>query len=62
MAIRKTGRYLHIAVGGEEVNAFIPNPLPPKSPSLVINGKLLSRLQQAEQALMSSDREQSWRI
>ena len=55
MAIRKTGRYLHVVVGGEEVNAFIPNPLPPKSPSLVINEKLLSRLQQAEQALIRLD-------
>ena len=53
--MRNTGRYLHIAVGGERVDAFIPDSLPPKSPSLAIDGKLSNRLQQAEQALIRLD-------
>jgi len=37
---RVTGTYQTTAVGGERVNAFIPNPLPPKDPPLVITGDL----------------------
>jgi Fic family protein len=37
---RVIGTYRTSAVGGEKVNAFIPNPLPPKDPPLVITGDL----------------------
>lgn len=37
---RVTGSYRTTAVGGEKVNAFIPSPLPPKDPPLVITGDL----------------------
>jgi Fic family protein len=37
---RVTGTYRTTAVGGEKVDAFIPNPLPPKEPPLVITGDL----------------------
>ena len=37
---RVTGTYRTTAVGGEKVNAFIPNPLPPKDPPLAITGDL----------------------
>lgn len=37
---RVTGIYRTRAVGGEKINAFIPNPLPPKHPPLAITGDL----------------------
>ena len=37
---RVTGTYRTTLVGGENVQAFIPNPLPPKDPILVIKGDL----------------------
>ena len=37
---RVTGTYRTTAAGGEKVNAFIPNPLPPKDPPLAITGDL----------------------
>lgn len=37
---RITGTYRTTAVGGEKVNAFIPNPLPPKDPPLTVTGDL----------------------
>ncbi len=37
---RVTGTYRTTAVGAEKVNAFIPNPLPPKDPPLLITGDL----------------------
>ena len=37
---RVTGTYRTTVVGGEKINAFIPNPLPPKDPPLVIAGDL----------------------
>jgi len=51
---RSTGRYERVVVGGEEVSAFIPMPLPPVPP-LVLDGHLAERLQQAEQALVRLD-------
>jgi Fic family protein len=39
-------------VGGEEVAAFIPAPLPPTRPRLAIAGPLAERLRAAEQALV----------
>lgn len=37
---RKTGTYRTIVVGDEKVKAFIPHPLPPGNPPLVIDGRL----------------------
>lgn len=37
---RITGTYRTTTVGGEQVNAFIPYPLPPKDPSILIEGNL----------------------
>jgi Fic family protein len=55
MTRRMTGRYERTTVGGEEVAAFVPFPLPPSAPPLAIEGKLAERLQQAEQALVRLD-------
>jgi Fic family protein len=52
MRQRKTGTYERADVGGEEVAAFIPAPLPPDGPPLVLNGAVLERLRAAEQALV----------
>ena len=51
MKQRKTGTYERTTVGGEEVAAFVPVPLPPDRPRLVIEGPLEERLRAAEQAL-----------
>jgi Fic family protein len=48
---RRTGRYERIAVGDEQVAAFVPRPLPPRDPILTIDGALAERLRAAEQAL-----------
>jgi len=48
---RITGRYEHSRAGGEEVAAFIPRPLPPREPPLVLDGELADRLRRAEAAL-----------
>ena len=37
---RRTGEYERSTVAGEEVNAFIPFPLPPHDPSLDLDGEL----------------------
>jgi Fic family protein len=52
MGQRATGTYQRTDVGGEEVAAFIPAPLPPDGPPLVLNGAVLERLRAAEQALV----------
>jgi Fic family protein len=52
MARRKTGSYERTTVAGEEVKAFIPHPLPPAKPALRLDGALLERVRQAEQALI----------
>jgi Fic family protein len=47
---RKTGEYDVNSVAGEEVSAFVPYPLPPTSPPLVLDtelGALLTRAQQS---------------
>jgi Fic family protein len=51
MPQRITGQYERTTVGGEDVKAFIPLPLPPRNPPLVI-GALSERLRAAEQALL----------
>ncbi|MCX5859410.1 MAG: Fic family protein [Proteobacteria bacterium] len=48
---RNTGRYERGNVGSEEVSAFIPEPLPPHDPPLVIDGGLADLLRRAETAL-----------
>jgi Fic family protein len=52
MTQRSTGRYERTTVGGEEVAAFIPQSLPPASPALQLDARLLDRLRAAEQALV----------
>jgi Fic family protein len=52
---RETGRYQRIEINDEEVVAFVPHPLPPTDPPLVIEGRLEERLRRAEQALAQLD-------
>ena len=52
MGQRRTGAYQRTTVGGEEVAAFIPLPLPPLEPVLALEGALTDRLRAAEQALV----------
>ncbi len=51
MKQRITGTYERRTVGGEEVAAFIPLPLPPAEPPLTIESGTTGRLRIAEQAL-----------
>ena len=48
---RSTGTYQITSVGGENVQAFIPHPLPPERPRIRIVGDLASLLQSAETGL-----------
>ena len=48
---RKTGTYKTWKAGGETIEAFIPLPLPPKNPPLVIDGPLAAKLHEATAAL-----------
>ncbi|MEX2560804.1 MAG: Fic/DOC family N-terminal domain-containing protein, partial [Pirellulales bacterium] len=48
---RVTGAHQITRVGGEEVRAFIPFPLPPRDPPLVLDESLASRLAGATAAL-----------
>lgn len=52
---RTTGRYERTLAGSEEVKAFVPLPLPPRGPSLAIDGRLGERLRAAEHALARLD-------
>ena len=52
MGRRKTGTYERTTVGGEEIAAFIPLPLPPVKPPLALEGAANERLGAAEQALL----------
>lgn len=54
MSKRTTGRYERTPVGGEEVAAFIPSPLPPARPPVALDA-LAERLRAAEQALVRLD-------
>jgi Fic family protein len=49
---RATGRYERTTVGGEEVAAFVPHPLPPADPPVVVDTALAERVRAAEQALV----------
>lgn len=51
MVKRETGRYEYTAVAGEEVAAFVPEPLPPSNPPLNLDDELLARLATAGQEL-----------
>lgn len=48
---RITGRYELRRVGGEEVRAFLPEPLPPHDPPLALDGELVGLLRRADVAL-----------
>jgi Fic family protein len=48
---RITGRFERTSAGGEEVAAFIPKPLPPVGPPIVLDAALTQRLRRADQAL-----------
>jgi len=48
---RITGRIERSSVGGEQVAAFIPKPLPPDDPPVVLDAALTQRVRAAEQAL-----------
>ncbi len=50
-----TGRYERVSAGGEEIAAFIPAPLPPANPPLIVEGRIADRLRYAEQALARLD-------
>lgn len=52
MAKRTTGRYERTAVGGEAVAAFVPEPLPPRAPPIVVGDVLAARLRTAEAAMI----------
>ncbi|MAE44247.1 MAG: cell filamentation protein Fic [Magnetovibrio sp.] len=55
MGNRETGRYQRVVADSEEVSAFVPHPLPPTDPPLVLDGQLADRLRHAEQALTRLD-------
>jgi Fic family protein len=52
MPKRTTGRYERTTVGGEAIAAFVPHPLPPGDPPIVVDAALTKRLRDAEQALV----------
>lgn len=49
--VRTTGHYERTAAAGEEVRAFVPDPLPPANPPLDLGGALASRLALADEAV-----------
>lgn len=49
--MRTTGRTLKRTVGGEEIATFVPYPLSPNNPPLIVHGELAALLSRAEQAL-----------
>lgn len=55
MVSRITGTYARTSVGGEEVAAFVPLPLPPADPVLKLDETLRAQLHAAEQALARLD-------
>lgn len=48
---RKTGSYERTAAGGEKIDAFVPLPLPPARPPLLIEGARTERLRAADRAV-----------
>jgi Fic family protein len=55
MPKRETGRYEATSAGGELVQAFVPNPLPPMSPPVLVQGRLVEQVRATEQALARLD-------
>jgi Fic family protein len=53
--IRSTGRYESTTITGEEVKAFVPDPLPVRDPPIKTEGHLAERLVAAEKALSRLD-------
>jgi Fic family protein len=53
--IRSTGRYESTTITGEEVKAFVPDPLPVRNPPIQTEGRLAERLVTAERALSRLD-------
>jgi Fic family protein len=53
--IRSTGRYESTTITGEEVKAFVPDPLPVRDPPIKTEGHLAERLVTAEKALSRLD-------
>jgi Fic family protein len=53
--VRTTGRNLIRTLGGETVASFVPHPLPPREPALVVTGPRAALLARAEQALARLD-------
>jgi len=51
MPQRKTGTYRTAVAGGEQVLAFVPLPLPPSSPPLVLDERLAHQLTEAMSAI-----------
>jgi len=51
MSTRSTGRYERTTIAGEAVAAFVPAPLPPADPALLLDSAFEDRLRAAEQAL-----------
>src|SRR5690348_11721586 len=49
--MRATGQILKRTVGGEEVAAFVPSPLPPQDPPLAANGARGALVTRAEHAI-----------
>ena len=49
--MRATGQTLKRTVVGEEIATFVPYPLPPRNPVLIVDGELAAPLRRAEQAL-----------
>ena len=48
---RQTGHYERTSVAGEEVAAFVPEPLPPSNPPLELSDELQARLDEARREL-----------
>ncbi len=55
MMTRITGQYVRQNTTDEQVQAFIPYPLPPRDPPLQLNAKIQALLHEAEQALIRLD-------
>jgi Fic family protein len=49
--VRIVGTYEKTSTAGETVNAFVPAPLPPREPSLIMDAELSALLQRAEAAI-----------
>lgn len=52
MSKRTTGRYERTTLAGEDVAAFLPAPLPPSDPPIILDAGLAERVRAAEQALV----------